>query len=203
MYFRPLLALRKLLSIGSIPDLWQHVYQEFLSRKASTGFLFRVVESFQPSPNCIVCRLHCAFPVLLSPFQRFREVLEEDWLRHISGALVDRAQAHELAHSRFDIVLTTELLKVFPDSLRSDLESVLGASHHYRVCQLPQVARQGRDDKVCPLCGSFSEGPQHVWLTCSHEAIQEIRSQHSRLASFVFSAPSFPGVWLVAGIRVA
>ena len=173
MYFCPLLALRKLLSIGSIPGLWQHVYQDFLSRKASTGFLFRVVESFQvlgwsPSPDCIVCRLNCAFPFLLSPFQRFREALEEDWSRHISGTLVDRAQSHELAHSRLDIVLITKRLKVFPDSLRSDLDSVLGASHRYRVCQLPQAARQGRDDKVCPLRGSFSEGPQHVWLTCSH-----------------------------------
>ena len=88
-----------------------------------------------------------------------RVIFRERWLtehRPMSSRIADSTSYSELS------------VKVFPDSLRSDLDSVLGASHRYRVCQLPQAARQGRDDKVCPLCGSFSEGPQHMWLTCSH-----------------------------------
>ena len=44
--------------------------------------------------------------------------------------------------------------------------------------QLPQHLQQSCSPDSCPLCGSFSEGLQHVWVSCVHPAIQAVRDAH-------------------------
>ena len=195
VYARPLFALRKLLGAAGIPDLWNQVYQEFLSSTVNTGFLTRVVESLRifgwsPSPDAVVVRsIGRPFAFLEVPFQRFSQVIDEDWIRYISSSLSARSHAEELRTSRLDVDRMQRLLRVFPEDLRSDLEAVLGASHRWQVGQLPAVARNGRDDHSCPLCGAPSEGPQHVWMSCKHPAIAAVREQHLRAWRMLASAP--------------
>ena len=85
--------------------------------------------------------------------------------------------------------LMHKLFAKIPAELRSPLEAVLGASHRWAVKQLPTSSKSDRSPEACPLCGETAEGPQHVWMSCQHPCVGEVRAAHQTVWQSVARDP--------------